>query len=91
MSARQPAHGRVKRSIADFALSLAVIFAMLALLVGVPYALALGFGRPFSGDGPSMLTRPMSIRILVGSPPGGPSDITTRTFARRSRVSPRTG
>ena len=67
MSARQPAHGRVKRSIADFALSLAVIFAMLALLVGVPYALALGFGRPFSGDGPSMLTRPMSIRILVGS------------------------
>ena len=59
------------------------IAAALALLAGTAFAQP----APSTGPGPTWPTK--VVRILVGSPPGGPSDITARVFA--DQLSRRTG
>ncbi len=59
------------------------IAAALALLAGTAFAQQ----APSTGPGPTWPTK--AVRILVGSPPGGPSDITARVFA--DQLSRRTG
>jgi len=59
------------------------IAAALALLAGTAFAQP----APSTGPGPTWPTK--AVRILVGSPPGGPSDITARVFA--DQLSRRTG
>ena len=59
------------------------IAAALALLAGTAFA------QPAPSTGPVPTWPTKAVRILVGSPPGGPSDITARVFA--DQLSRRTG